>query len=147
MKSAFFVSNRNAIATVALLLGVLFGMGTARAESITIDAQQLQQLIAEGVPVVDVRTSEEWRATGVIPDSHLITFFDRRGNYDLPGWLTQLVEIANPQEPVVIICDIGNRSRMISSFLADKVGYSEIYDATGGIREWITLELPTENWP
>ncbi len=84
--SASFASNRVVTSIVAVLLSALIGMQTVHAESMQINAQQLQQLIAAGVPVVDVRTPEEWRATGVIPDSHLITFFDQRGNYDLNGW-------------------------------------------------------------
>ncbi len=130
----------------ALLLALL-SLSAASASSNRIDAQQLRQLIADGVPVVDVRTPQEWRATGVIPDSHLMTFFDYRGNYDLESWLNEFIKIAKPHEPVVIICEIGNRSRLISHFLVSELAYSQVYDASGGIREWSALSLPIQDWP
>jgi len=132
---------------VAVLLIGLLGIGTATAEPISVNTEQLQQLIAKGVPVIDVRTPQEWRATGVIPESHLITFFDQRGNYDLHGWLDQLGNIANSDEPFVILCDVGNRSRLISTFLNSRLSFSQVYDATGGIRAWVASALPTKRWP
>ena len=67
-----------------LLVAVLLAAVTPlRAEVTRIDNMALERLRARGVPVVDIRTPEEWRATGVIKGSHLLTFFDAQGSYDL----------------------------------------------------------------
>ena len=75
----------------------------ASADLIDIDNEKLQSLIDEGIPVVDVRRLDEWTATGVIKDSHLITFFDEKGNYDAKKWFSALSEVINPEEPFVAV--------------------------------------------
>ena len=80
------------------------------AEVIDVDSAGLERLRAEGVAVIDVRRPEEWRKTGVIEGSHLLTFFDRKGRYDLEQWLPALAAIAESGEPVALICRSGNRS-------------------------------------
>jgi len=58
----------------------------AYAELIHITDEKLLALIDAGTPVIDVRRADEWKKTGVIEDSHLLTFFDKRGRYDAPAW-------------------------------------------------------------
>ena len=109
--------------------------------------QELVTMVEEGVTVVDVRTPDEWRATGVIPDSHLLTFFDSRGNYNVHDWLSKFTAIAKPDDSVVIICAVGNRSHVISSFLSSELGYEKVHNATQGIEAWISDGQSVERWP
>ena len=46
---------------------------TARAETINIDNAELARLAASGVAVIDIRTAAEWKESGVIAGSRLIT--------------------------------------------------------------------------
>ncbi|RLA22592.1 MAG: hypothetical protein DRQ62_07725, partial [Gammaproteobacteria bacterium] len=32
--------------------------------------------------VIDIRTPQEWKSTGIIPGSHPVKFFDQNGKYD-----------------------------------------------------------------
>ena len=64
--------------TLGLCCGLLIG-GSAQAAIIDIDNVELGKLMAKGVPVIDIRTSPEWQQTGIIPGSHLLTFFDEQG--------------------------------------------------------------------
>ena len=146
MKKAYFANSWTLVWIAGLIL-VFLAANAASAETIKVNTTELQQLIEEGVPVIDVRTPEEWRYTGVIPDSHLITFFDSRGNYDLNGWLAKLFEVVTPRKPVVIICEVGNRSHMISNFLSAGVGFERVFDATGGISAWNAHSMPIRRWP
>ena len=41
-----------------------------------VDNAQLKTLIAQGVPVYDIRRPEEWRQTGVVEGSRTLTFVD-----------------------------------------------------------------------
>ena len=96
-----------------------------------------------GVPIIDIRRSEEWDATGVIEGSHLLTFFDAQGNYDARAWLTKLSAIAVPDERVAIICHSGGRSSVVSRFLDEQVDFQRVFNVRKGIAEWIAEGRPT----
>ena len=112
-----------------------------------VDSAGLERLRAEGVPVIDVRRADEWRETGVIEGSHLLTFYDAEGNYDLERWLPALRQIAEAGQPVAFICRSGKRSGRVARLLDERFGYSRVYTAQAGILGWIgegrsTVERP-----
>ena len=99
--------------------------------------QKILSLIQNGVPIIDIRTASEWNDTGVIKHSNLITFFDEKGNYNLEEWLSKLKKIAKEGDPVIIICRSGRRSGIVSKLLDEKIKYTSVYNASGGILSWI----------
>ena len=107
------------------------------AEVIQVDSAGLERLRAEGVPVIDVRRAEEWRKTGVIDGSHLLTFFDKKGRYDLETWLPALAAVAESGEPVALICRSGKRSGRVARLLDEQFGYRHVYTAQDGILGWV----------
>ena len=119
------------------ILSLLIFTSPVIAEVTEIDNETLKQLLADGVPLVDVRTASEWKETGIIEGSHLLTFFDESGNYDVNGWLQKLQQIVQPDQPVALICAIGGRTQAISHFLDAQAGYSKVYNVTTGIKAWI----------
>lgn len=119
-------------ATCLALISVL-----AHAEVIDIDSAELDKLIKNGVPVVDIRVQSEWEDTGIVSGSQLLTFFDERGKVDAPDWVNKLAPIAKPDQPVILICRTGNRTRAASQFLSQQVGYSKVYNVKTGIKGWI----------
>ncbi len=112
------------------------------AKPIQINNEQLAELMAQGVPVVDIRTAPEWRETGVVPGSILLTFFDERGHYDAAQWLKDLNAQLDSQKPFILICRSGNRTGMISQFLSNKVGLPTVYNVEKGIRPWLAERRP-----
>ncbi len=114
-----------------------------RAEVIHISSDELQSLVSRGVPVVDIRVAWEWRETGVVPGSRKMTFFDDRGGYDAGAWLASLGRVAGRDEPVILICHTGVRSRVIANWLSGGVGYRRVYNVTRGIDDWIRRGHPT----
>ena len=128
------------VLTVLLLL--LFAAVT-QAEVIEIDNQQLQGLLAEQIPIVDIRRAEEWTQTGIVEGSHLLTFFDASGNYDARSWLAQLGPVAGKGDPVILICRTGRRTGLVSKFMSEQVGYQKVYNVTKGISNWIDTRNPT----
>jgi len=108
----------------------------ARAEIIDIDNAELAKLAASGVPVIDIRTAPEWQATGIVPGSHLLTFFDERGKADPAAWLEKAKAIARPGDPLIVICRSGNRTREVSRFLSQQAGYAKVYNVRNGIQAW-----------
>ena len=123
--------------TMILTVALLAGSAPLRAEVTHVDNAALERLLESGVPVVDIRTPEEWEATGIIEGSHLLTFFDAQGNYDARAWLSALSAIAAPDEPVAIICHSGGRSDIVTRFLDGQVGYQHVHDVHEGISQWI----------
>ena len=109
----------------------------ARAEVIDIDNAELTQLMKSGVPVVDIRTQPEWEDTGVLAGSKLLTFYDERGRADPAAWLEKLKPIANPGDPVVVICRSGNRTKTVSQLLSQQAGYARVYNVKSGMKGWI----------
>jgi rhodanese-related sulfurtransferase len=121
---------------LAIALSLLIALA-ARAEVIDIHNAELARLAAAGVPVIDIRTAAEWNETGIVPGSHLLTFFDEKGQAAPPAWLAQAQRIAKPGEPVVLICRSGNRTKVVSRFLSQQAGYAKVYNVKDGIRAWI----------
>lgn len=113
----------------------------ARADIVDIDNAELARLQAAGVPVIDVRTAPEWEETGIVPGSRLLTFFDDQGKADPPAWLARASRLARPDQPVVVICRSGNRTKAVSQFMSQQ-GYSRVYNVRDGIRAWIKEGRP-----
>jgi len=120
-----------------LLACLLAATGFARAEIIDIDNAQLDKLTRSGVPVIDIRLQSEWEETGIVAGSKLLTFFDEKGKVDAPAWLEKLKPIAPPNQPVVVICRSGNRTKAVSQFLSQQAGYATVYNVKQGIKGWI----------
>ena len=124
-------------AVCALLLSF-----SARAEVIDIGSAELARLVASGVPVIDIRTAPEWKETGVVPGSHLLTFFDEKGNADPAAWLARADAIAKPGDPLILICRSGNRTKEAGRFLTQKAGYAKVYNVREGILAWMKEGRP-----
>ena len=115
---------------------------TARAEVIDIDNSQLAKLMQDGVPVIDIRLQSEWEETGIVANSKLHTFFDERGRADPAAWLAKVQPYARTNEPVIVICRTGNRTKAVSQFLSQQAGYATVYNVKAGIKGWIRESRP-----
>jgi|SRR6185369_8741761 len=129
---------RQLILTCCLALSAML----AHAEIIDIDNAELDKLMKGGVPVVDIRLQSEWEETGIVGGSKLLTFFDDRGRADPAAWLEKLKPIAKPNEPVIVICRSGNRTKAVSQFLSQQAGYAKVYNVKQGIKGWIASGGP-----
>lgn len=89
------------------------------------------EIINSGVKVIDIRTEAEWKQTGIIKDSILLTFYDEKGNYDPKKFLTEVEALVKKGEKVAIICRSGSRSVPVANYLG-KQGYESI-NLKGGI--------------
>ncbi len=99
--------------------------------------EQMQKMMDENIPVIDIRRPDEWKSTGVIPGSHLMTFFDARGKYDLNKWLAKLNKIAGKNDKLILVCSSGNRTSQVARYLDGKLGYTQVYHLEHGINNWI----------
>ena len=120
----------------------LLTVKTAFAEIVNVNNKQIKELSKINISIVDVRRSSEWDQTGIIPNSILLTFFDKKGNYNLDEWYKQLRLKINEGEPIILICRTGRRTRIIAEMM-DKKFDNVIYNAKGGITSWINEKLKT----
>ena len=106
-----------------------------------------QEFIQAGTPIIDIRTPKEWEETGIVPGSHLLTFFNEDGSHDKQGFTNRLQQIAGPDTPLAILCRSGNRSEKVSRFLSGQ-GFRSVIDIyegiKGGISRGVVLEPYTD---
>ena len=127
---------------------IIFNIFTANQsnaiEIININNLELIELNKKGLPVIDIRTYDEWKETGVIPKSHLLTFFDIDGKHNFNNWITNLDKIISLEDPFILICRSGNRSKIVSEIVLSKNISNTIYNSKEGIIGWIASEQITE---
>ena len=121
---------------IILIINVLFA-SSAFSDVIEIGNIELKSLLQKRIPLIDIRRKDEWKSTGIVENSILMTFFDKNGKANTNEWLKELNKIAKKNDPVILICRTGRRTGIISKFLSEKVGYRLIYDVTDGITDWI----------
>jgi len=102
-------------------------------------------LVNSGMPIVDIRTTGEWRESGVLKNVIPIMFFDERGNYNVNAFLTQLNEKVDTSKPFALICRTGSRTSMVSAWLSKELKYSVI-NLRGGM-EYATKSLHIQAFP
>jgi len=106
-----------------------------------VDSKELAELVARGVPVIDLRRPAEWQETGIIAGSKLITAFLETSAFS-PTFLKTLKETVNKTDEFVMIDKDGRRSSYLSEVLTDRKGYTHIYNAKDGIEGWIKEGYP-----
>lgn len=90
-----------------------------------------EDIVKSGIKIIDIRTSSEWKDTGVVENSIPITFFDAQGHYDAEAFLAELNKHVKKDREFALICRTGNRTLAVSDFLS-KQGY-KVVNLKGGI--------------
>lgn len=106
---------------------------------------KLEELVNQGVLLVDIRRAEEWQQTGILKGSKTITFFDKTGRLD-PNFLPKFTAIAKPDQPVILICRTGNRTKFASEAIVKQLGYKNVMNVTQGIMGWIAEKRPVTKY-
>lgn len=100
-----------------------------------INNSEFNQLIEkDNITIIDIRRPDEWRQTGVIKNSKLLTMFDARGQFQQN--FVNRIRLLPKDKPIVLICHTGSRSQVGSKFLAKEMGFSKVYNVEGGITGW-----------
>jgi rhodanese-related sulfurtransferase len=128
-----------------IILGVLIMITTSLADVKSIDAIKLQEMMKEGIVVIDIRRDDEYKYFGIIKGSHKLTFFDEKGEYDINEWVGGFTKLVTSQEqPFVLICAHANRTKVVGDMLSNQAVYKNVYDLKGGINYgWIDKGLKT----
>ena len=155
------ILNNNFKINISILLSSLFLVSACNANTETIAVKKspaaepvmqaagysnitntkMQELLDQGVLLVDIRRKEEWQHTGVVEGSKTITFFDARGQVS-NDFLPQFTAIADKDQPVMLICRTGSRTQAASAAIAQQLGYKNVMNVTTGIMGWIGEKRP-----
>ena len=109
-----------------------------------LDNQQLKTLLDQGTPIFDVRRPDEWRQTGIIDNSQLLTFVNGRGQLN-PEFLPRFTATVGKDDPVILICRTGNRTSQLARYLVEEMGYTRVYNVRNGITQWIREKGPVKH--
>ena len=125
---------------IFIFLLTCFAKSNVFAETIDINNDEIKKLIKNNVPIVDIRTSDEWKQTGVIPNSILLTFFKKNGTYNFETWHKELGYVIDTNKPYVLICRSGRRTKIVSEMIDKKID-KLVYNASFGINSWLQSNL------
>ena len=129
---------RFCIIFIVFLLTIKF----ASADIVDVNNEQIKELSKNNIPIVDIRRSSEWDQTGVVPESILLTFFDKEGRYNFDEWYEKLRLEIDEGQPIILICRTGRRTKIIAEMM-DKKFDNVVYNAKSGITSWISEKLIT----
>jgi len=90
------------------------------------------KILQSHIPIVDIRTPQEWQETGILKGAVPIMFFDSRGNYNAKKFLQELNQKIDTKKPFAIICRTGSRTSMVGPWLSKELGYN-VLNLKGGM--------------
>ncbi len=88
---------------------------------------------SNNIIILDIRTANEWKTTGIIPNSILISMHDE--NFlERKDFVKELKKVlsGNDDKSFALICASGSRSKVVTDFLL-KEGYKNISHIPDGI--------------
>ena len=92
---------------------------------------EAHMLMQAGAKLVDVRTIPELLYVGRIPGSLPVEWQTYPGNHLNPEFLTQLAQVAKPEDTLMFICRSGARSHGAAA-AATQAGWRESYNVLEG---------------
>ncbi len=133
----------------ALLVAHLIAVGlvfSAAAENIMTAKQALDGVENGTAILVDIRTSREWRQTGIATVATPLSMHE-------DGFLEGIKRLRseNPGKTIALICAVGRRTAYMSNLLA-RGGFNNIADVSEGMiggrngKGWIPSGLPVKHW-
>lgn len=108
-----------------------------------LDNNQLKAMLKQDVLIFDVRRPDEWRQTGIVEDSELLTFVNANGKVN-PEFLSRFTTTVARDDPVILICRTGNRTSKLARYLVEEMGYTNVYNVRNGIMQWIREKQPVK---
>ena len=145
------LSRRALMAGFMMLIGTLaLATAAAAGEGGVIAADAAAERAAAGeILVIDVRSPQEWRQTGVAKGARRVTIHDPGG---LPGFVEAVKAALGGDlgKPIAVICATGNRSTLAQRLLA-KAGFTRVLNIKEGMLGgpngpgWLRRGLPVES--
>ena len=104
---------------IFLIIFILFTK-FVNAEVIDINNKELSNLIEQKIKIIDVRTQNEWKSTGIIKGSFLISLLNKNKKFIFEDWYKMLNNKFGSNKSIIFICASGVRSNYISHLVKKK---------------------------
>jgi rhodanese-related sulfurtransferase len=115
-------------------------LDAARARLARLEPSAAQAALAEGALLIDTRSADLRRETGVIPGSVHVPLSVLFWRLD-PSSESADPSLADPGRRVVLVCAHGYSSSLAAATLLD-LGYDRATDVIGGFEAWAAAGLP-----
>ena len=134
------------------VLVVAYATAAWAADSDIISAPQAWQRVEAGeLIVIDIRTEDEWRETGIPAGAHRASLFYAYGLPNL-SFISEVRETAggNMSHPIALICAAGVRSS-VGRVLLEAEGFDHVFDVGEGMLGsgdgpgWLARGLPVDD--
>lgn len=141
------LTRRNLLAVIAAMAVAGIAVPSPAAPG-GISAEEAHTKASNGhLLLLDIRTPEEWKQTGVGAPAHPVSMRD-------PAFLQKLAALTDgdKNKPVALICAVGVRSSAMQRYLSAK-GYDAVYNVSEGMLGsragpgWIRSGLPVRRYP
>ena len=121
---------------IVIVIFILFTK-FVNAEVININNKELINLIEKEIKIIDVRTQNEWKSTGIIKGSFLISLLNKNKKFIFKDWYQMFNNKFGKNKSIIFICASGVRSNYISHLIQRKKPDLIIYNLRKGINHWI----------
>ena len=91
-----------------------------------------QELLNSGIKIIDIRTPQEWKETGLVKGAIPITFWYADGSYNLSLFMSTLQKHIKQGEKFALICHVGSRTSEVSAFLSQEYNM-KVVNLLGGM--------------
>ena len=120
-----------------LLFIFVFFTKFVNAEVIDINNRELNDLIKKEIKIIDVRTLNEWKSTGIIKGSFLISLLNKNKKFIFKDWYEMFNSKFDRNKSIIFVCASGVRSNYISHLVKKKKPDLIVYNLKKGINSWI----------
>ena len=121
---------------IVIVIFILFTK-FVNAEVIDINNRELSNLIKKEIKIIDVRTQNEWKSTGIIKGSFLVSLLNKDKKFIFKDWYKMFNNKFGGNKSIIFICASGVRSNYISHLVKKKKPDLNIYNLKRGINYWI----------
>ena len=121
---------------IVIVIFILFTK-FVNAEVIDINNKELSNLIEKKIKIIDVRTQDEWKSTGIIEGSFLVSLLNKNKKFIFEDWFAMFENNFGKNKSIIFICASGIRSNYISHLVKKKNPDLKIYNLKKGINDWI----------
>jgi rhodanese-related sulfurtransferase len=116
-------------------------LAAARSRLHRVDPEQANQLVEAGALLVDIRPAAQRAEFGEVPGALVVERNVLEWRFD-PTGPDALAEAADPDRPVIVMCQEGYTSSLAAAALLD-IGRTGATDLRGGFAAWKASGLPT----
>ena len=121
---------------IVIVIFILFTK-FVNAEVININNKELSNLIEKEIKIIDVRTQNEWKSTGIIKGSFLMSLLNKNKKFIFEEWYQRFKNQFDNNKSIIFICASGVRSNYISHLVKKKKPDLIVYNLKKGINYWI----------